>query len=135
MGPWKLGAGTQIERCCALALCRQSSLPTYPRSLSQPIQSRSTQQVRLVEWDLSEWLTEDPESPAVLEGSDSEANAPESGVKGGGWRGLLRQSQFVPLLQEILRHPADVVMLRLRRHERCVSVVHRLSIDTFLLVV
>ncbi len=59
---------------------------------------------------MSAWLPDDAE-PA--EGTEL-----TSGLTGECWNSVFRQSQFAHLLQEILGHPADVVMLQLRCHER-----------------
>lgn len=78
---------------------------------SQPIQMM---QMRAVVWDLHKWLPFDI----------SEAGGQGTGLSGDScWHGVFRQPMFAQLLQEILQHPAEVVMLQLRCCERfsCLS--------------
>lgn len=76
-----------------------------PESLKQ---RGNMQQVRLVDWDVSEC-----QAPGADVGSALEESARDC------WGMIFRQSTVARLIKDILRYPADVVMLQLRRHERC----------------
>ena len=66
-------------------------------------------QFHFVDWDVSAWLH-------VPEGADIESKG-SSGVGGGCWNSIFRQSGFVDLSQKILQHPAHIVMLQLRHYK------------------
>ena len=81
----------------------------------------STWQLHVVDWDLSTWLPDNSERAAYTDGKDrnTESDAKQaSGVGGGCWHNVFRQSSFSDLIRGILQHPADVVTLQLRCYAR-----------------
>ena len=88
----------------------------------------STWQLHVVDWDLSTWLPDNSEKAAYTDGKDrnTESDAKQaSGVGGGCWHNIFRQSSFSDLIRGILQHPAHVVTLQLRCYARGVSKVGR----------
>ena len=77
----------------------------------------NVEQVRFVDWDLE----------SLTEVSNTTVDNMVSGLTGDTcWHAVFVQSKFAGLIQEILRNPADLVLLPLKRQERLVSAVRAL---------
>jgi len=85
-------------------------------------------QLHIVDWDLSTWLPDNLESAPNTDGQDRNTKSDAehaSGLSGGCWHCIFRQSSFSDLIRGILQHPADVVMSQLRCYAHGVSKVGR----------
>lgn len=68
--------------------------------------------MRLVVWDASAWLPEDPADAAR-----SECVKPEIGLNHWCWPHTFTQALFTELIRNILQHPVNMVMLQPRRRK------------------